>query len=173
MEHQVVLLMRPRPQPLGGSPVLPVTLPPTLGRVTCARLLSASECHMPPNFAENRKPCQLGGGPMIHREMTVQLFISILPAGVTVQGSFLPGLPFPGWLGRAEPAWTLSYHLWRQCGHGQTRLGPSFYLSSLAFLGWGGGGMWSVVTLRRGVGKREPALPPRASFSPLCPWRLP
>ena len=98
-------------------------------------LLSASECHMSSNSAENRKPRQLEDGPVIQQGMTIQLFPSLSSGGVTVQGSFLPCCPFPGWPG-AEPAWTLSYHLWRR--HGQTLLGPSFYLSSLAFLGWGG-----------------------------------
>lgn len=46
----------------------------------------------------------------------------------------LPPLPWPAWGSTA--AWTLSYHLWRR--HGQTLLGPSFYLSFLTFLGWGG-----------------------------------
>lgn len=54
---------------------------------------------------------------------------------VTVQGSSLPCLPFSSLPGGAEQAWTLSYHLWRW--HGQTWLGPSFYLSSLAFFGVG------------------------------------
>lgn len=49
---------------------------------------------MPENFAENRKPCQLEGGPVIHQGMTVQLFVPVLHAGVTVQGSFLPS-PLP------------------------------------------------------------------------------
>lgn len=70
---------------------------------------------------------------MIHQGMTVQLFVPILRARVTVQGGFLPYLPSPP-PPTAEPAWTLSYHLWRQSG--QTLLGPSFYLSFPAF--WGG-----------------------------------
>lgn len=127
----------PHPQPICGFLVLPVALcPPTLRRVTRARLLSASKCHMSPNFAENRKPRKLEGSPVIHQGMTIQLFVPMLCGGVTVQGNFLVCLPFPGRPGGAERAWTLSYHLWRR--HGQTRSRPSFYLSSLAFLGWGG-----------------------------------
>lgn len=33
---------------------------------------------MPPNFAENRKPHQLEGSPVIHQRMTIQLFVPIL-----------------------------------------------------------------------------------------------
>lgn len=91
---------------------------------------------MSSNSAENRKLRQLEDSPVIQQGMTIQLFPSLSSGGVTVQGSFLPCRPFPGQPGGAEPAWTLSYPLWRR--HGQTLLGPSFYLSSWAFLGWGG-----------------------------------
>ena len=50
---------------------------------------------MLPNFAENRKPHQREGSPVIHQGMTVQLFVPILRARVTVQGGFLPCLPSP------------------------------------------------------------------------------
>lgn len=134
---------------------------PTLTR---ACLLSASECHMPPNFAENRKPCQLEGSPVIHQEMTVRLLVPVLRGGVTVQGSFLPCLPVPGqqWsragldfvLSPLEAAWPDS-------------VGAKFLFIFLDFSGVGrlrnveccnlGGG---------GVEKRE-----RQSCPALCLWR--
>lgn len=116
-----------------GSPGGSVSTSPR----TCHPCMSAfCQCAShAPKFAENRKPRQLEGSPVIHQGMTAQLFGPVLGGGVSVRGGFLPSLPFPGWPGGAERAWTLSYHLWRW--HGQTLLGPSFCLSSLAFFGVG------------------------------------
>ena len=125
----------PRPPPArlwsSSSPVTPPSGPRTCYLCTAA---FSSECHMLPNFAENRKPRQREGSPVIHQGMTVQLFVPILRARVTVQGGFLPCLPSPPPPSPLARAWTLSYHLWRR--RGQTLLGPSFYLSFPAF--WGG-----------------------------------
>jgi hypothetical protein len=75
---------------------------------TCphAYLLSASKGHMPPNFAQNRKPCRFEGSPVIHHGVTVQLLVSILWGGAAVQGSFLPLPPCPWLPSGAEPAGT-------------------------------------------------------------------
>lgn len=147
---------------------LPGVSPPR--RVTRARLLPASKGHMPPCLAENRKPHGFEGSPVIHQGMTVQLFVPILCSGVTVQDSFLPGLPFPAaWRSRAgldsalsplEAAWPDS--VWAKF----LFIFPAFF---------GAGRLWNVECRnvgKRAVGKREPGLWPCLSFLPLCRWRL-
>lgn len=111
---RLCLLTTPAPAPPApcGSPVLSVALcPPVLGRVAPACLLSASECHMPPNLAENRKPRQLPeGSPVIHQRMTVQLLVPILCAGGQCPGQLLPLplLPWPAWWSGAGLDFVLS-----------------------------------------------------------------
>lgn len=139
---------------------------PTL---THACLLSASECHMPPNFAENRKPHQLEGSPVIHQEMTVRLLVPVLRGGVTVQGSFLPCLPVPGqWWSRAGLDFVLSplETAWPDS------VGAKFLFIFPDFFGVGR--LRNVECCNRGGGrveKREPAILPCSSFSPRCLWR--
>lgn len=125
---------------------------------------------MPPRRAENRKPHRFEGSPVIHQGMTVQLFVPILCRGVSVQGSFLPGLPFPAaWRSRAglgcalsplEAAWPDS--VWAKF----LFIFPGFF---------GAGRLRNVEcrnTGKRAVGRREPGLWPCSSFLPLRLWRL-
>lgn len=131
---------------------------------------------MPPNFAENRKHCQLEGSPVIHQGMTVQLFVPVLCAGVIVQGSLLPCHPSP--------------HPHPTSPAEQSRLGLCLITSggSMARLCWGQvfiylswffgvGRLRNVECCNIGEGgwrsERELALLPCPSLSPLCPWRLP
>lgn len=107
---------------------------------------------------------------MIHQGMTVQLFVPILCGGVTVQGGFLPCLPLPGWPSGAVRAWTLSYHLWRR--HGQTRLGPSFYLSSLAFFGVGRLRNAECCNVGKEGGEMGASSPVLLGLPTLALWRL-
>lgn len=63
---------------------------------------------MPPNFAENRKPHQLEGSPVIHQRMTIQLFVPILWWG-HCSGQLRPAPPsLAGLLERAGLDFALS-----------------------------------------------------------------
>nr|XP_023397404.1 uncharacterized protein LOC111748856 [Loxodonta africana] len=134
-------------------------------------LLSASKYHMPPNFAENRKSCQFEGNPVIHQGMTVQLLVCPPP----LQWGHCPEQLLPPPLG-PQPAWrsreSLDFALSPLRRHGQTLLGPSFYLSSWLF---GVGRLRNVVCCnvwKRGAEKQEPGL---LAAHPLALhlWRLP
>lgn len=158
---RLCLLIPPSPHPRGCVWFSAST---GLRLVTRVSPLSASKCHMSSNSAENRKPRQLEDSPVIQQGMTIQLLLSLSSRGVMVQDSFLPCRPFPGWPGGAEPACTLSYHLWRP--HGQTLLGPSFYLSSLAFFGVGRLRNVECCNVGRGVEKWDPLSCPVLPFHP-------
>ena len=92
---------------------------------------------MPPNFAENRKHRQLEGSPVIHQGMTVQLFVPVLCAGVTFQGSFLPCPPRPPPQARRSRA-GLDFVLSPLEAVWPDSAGAKFLFIFPGFLGWGG-----------------------------------
>lgn len=72
---------------------------------------------------------------MIHQGMTVQLFVPILRARVTVQGGFLPCLPSPHPLNRRAG---LDFVLSPLEAVWPDSAGAKFLFIFPGFLGWGG-----------------------------------